>query len=57
MAALRALLRALWRYVRDWSGDSAYETYLRAPGARPLSRGRFWLESVERRYERPSRCC
>ncbi len=50
-------LRAVWRFVRDWSGDSAYETYLaRTPGPHQ-SRQSFYLDSLDRRYRGPSRCC
>lgn len=54
----RAALRGLWRFVRQWSGDAAYETYRqRTAEAAPLSRQDFWLESLRRRYDRVSRCC
>ena len=57
-ARARAALRGLWRFVRQWSGDAAYETYRRrAAEAPPLSRRDFWLESLRRRYDRVSRCC
>jgi hypothetical protein len=54
---LRAL-RAAWRFVREWSGDSAYERYLERtqPEAR-LGRQAFYLDALERRYQGPSRCC
>ena len=63
-----AVRRALW-WVRQLSGDSAYDNYLRcvcqvaahAPEPRtapkPLSRKEFYLDSVRRRYSTPSRCC
>jgi hypothetical protein len=55
---LRAVLRVLWRRLREWSGDAAYETYLaRAGGRKPLSREAFYLDSLRRRYSRPTRCC
>ena len=57
-ARLRRALRTLWRRVREWSGDAAYETYLaRADGGPRLSREAFYLDSLRRRYSRPSRCC
>lgn len=53
-----AALRSLWTFVRQWSGDAAYETYCQRAGERaPLSRQDFWLESLQRRYDRVSRCC
>jgi len=53
--------RPLWQALRYWCGDSAYDRYLRAVrrrrGPAPLSRKAFYLEQVQRRYSRPSRCC
>ena len=57
MLRLRRVLGALWRGLREWSGDAAYETYVRRAGPQPLSREEFWLDSQRRRYERVSRCC
>ena len=56
-ARLGRWLSAFWRGMREWSGDAAYETYVRRAGAHPLSREEFWLDSQRRRYERVSRCC
>jgi len=54
----RPWLRAFWRWLREWSGDAAYETYVaRARGGEVLDRGAFYLDSLRRRYERPNRCC
>jgi hypothetical protein len=57
-ANVRRLLRALWRLLREWSGDAAYDTYAArvAKGDR-VSREAFYLESLRRRYSRPNRCC
>jgi uncharacterized short protein YbdD (DUF466 family) len=54
--------RILWRGLREWCGDAAYESYLRssskhASGSAKLSRERFYLEQLNRRYSRPNRCC
>jgi uncharacterized short protein YbdD (DUF466 family) len=61
---VRILLRRLWSGIRDWCGDSAYERYLIAVRKRnmsstcpPLSRDRFYVEQLNRRYSRPNRCC
>jgi hypothetical protein len=55
---LRGALRTLWHRLREWSGDAAYETYLARRGdGPPLSREAFYLDSLRRRYSRPSRCC
>ena len=57
-ARLRTAPRALWRFVREWSGDAAYETYLARPAPGPrLSREAFYLDSLHRRYRGLSRCC
>jgi hypothetical protein len=55
---LSRVLRAVVRGVREWSGDSAYEIYVtRARGGEVLDREAFYLDSLRRRYERPTRCC
>jgi len=52
------ILRLVWRRLREWSGDAAYETYLaRAGGGRRLTREEFYLDSLRRRYRQPNRCC
>ena len=54
-------LQVFWRGLRQWSGDSAYETYLacaeRQPAKKPLSATEFYVEQLNRKYSRPSRCC
>ncbi len=52
-------LGALWRALRQWSGDAAYETYLaRAGQGERLDAKAFYLESLRRRYRgAPDRCC
>jgi uncharacterized short protein YbdD (DUF466 family) len=53
--------RNFWRCLRQWSGDSAYETYLacaeRQPAKKPLSAAEFYVEQLNRKYSRPNRCC
>ncbi len=58
-APLPAALRVLWRSLRQWSGDAAYETYLARSGERePLDAKAFYLDSLDRRYRgEPDRCC
>ena len=57
-ARLRSALRTLWLRLREWSGDAAYETYAARVGkGTRVSREAFYLESLRRRYSRPSRCC
>jgi uncharacterized short protein YbdD (DUF466 family) len=60
--ATSRLLRRLWRGLREWCGDAAYERYLRsrvrksAPGC-ALTAEEFYVEQLNRRYSRPNRCC
>jgi hypothetical protein len=57
-APLRRALHALWRSLRQWSGDAAYETYLaRAGEGERLGPKAFYLDSLRRRYNEPNRCC
>jgi hypothetical protein len=61
------LARCAWLWLRQVSGDAAYENYLRCAGrqpalagataAAPLSRAEFYLDSLRRRYSTVSRCC
>ena len=55
-------LQRLWLGIREWCGDAAYEHYLRAHqrrcgSAAPLGREAFYLEELQKRYSRVSRCC
>ncbi len=55
---LRRWGRRFWRGLREWSGDAAYERYLRSTATRPkLTAEEFYLEQLNRRYSRPNRCC
>ena len=59
-AGARRLAGTAWSMLRAWCGDSAYEAYLRRAreGAAPaLTREQFWLDTLQRRYSRPTRCC
>lgn len=56
------LLRRLWRGLREWCGDAAYERYLRSAATkssscRALTAKEFYVEQLDRRYSRPNRCC
>jgi len=56
--AARTTARRLWSWLRQVSGDAAYETYLRhATAGAQLTRTQFYLDSVSRQYSTPSRCC
>jgi len=65
---LRATSRQGWSWLRQVSGDAAYDNYLRsihraslstseAAVAPPLSPADFYLDTVRRRYSSISRCC
>jgi uncharacterized short protein YbdD (DUF466 family) len=65
--ALKAIAAIWWRVAsgfREWfrgaEGDQAYENYLRfaskQPG-RPMTREEFYLDRLQHKYSRPSRCC
>jgi hypothetical protein len=61
-------LKWFWWWLRQVSGDAAYENYLASLGrpgegnaccgsGRAVSREEFYLESLHRRYSGVSRCC
>jgi uncharacterized short protein YbdD (DUF466 family) len=58
---LKQAARLFWRGLREWSGDAAYDRYLACANHesrnKPLSRGEFYVEQLNRKYARPNRCC
>lgn len=58
---LRKEAKTLWRRLREWSGDAAYERYVRAATRHEqkcvATREQFYLQQLERRYSKPNRCC
>ena len=57
---MRRLWSWLWSWLRQVSGDAAYENYLRHASASrclPLTRSQFYVDSARRQYSTPSRCC
>lgn len=61
-ALARRVLRKIWRGLREWCGDYAYERYLRSTATRTsashkLTAAEFYVEQLNRRYSRPNRCC
>jgi uncharacterized short protein YbdD (DUF466 family) len=51
-----------WRFLRQVSGDDAYERYLRHmaerhPGETPMSRAEHFRFCQEQKWSRISRCC
>jgi uncharacterized short protein YbdD (DUF466 family) len=58
----RVVLRRIWRGIREWCGDAAYERYIRSRakhscGAALLTREEFYLSQLQKKYSRVSRCC
>jgi uncharacterized short protein YbdD (DUF466 family) len=58
----RRMARRIWRGLREWCGDAAYENYLRSKSkqsgsCRTLTPAEFYVEQLNRRYSRPNRCC
>jgi uncharacterized short protein YbdD (DUF466 family) len=63
--------RTMWVWLRQVSGDAAYDNYLRSmrrsaacdlpvlagSAHTPLSREDFYLDALRRRYSTISRCC
>ncbi len=59
---VQRFIRRAWRGLREWCGDTAYERYLDSKGRRgagpiTLTREEYYVEQLNRRYSRPSRCC
>lgn len=62
---IRGFFARAWAWLRQVSGDAAYETYVRhsaqraggATAPKPLTRAEFYVDSVRRRYSKVSRCC
>ncbi len=59
-----ATLRRAWAYLRELTGDDAYERYLThwqsrhgAEGGTPLDRAAFVREEQRRKWEGVRRCC
>jgi len=54
-------LAKFWQGLREWCGDSAYEKYAQCAmrqGSKPtLTAAQFYVEQLNRKYSRPSRCC
>jgi len=56
------MLRAAWGWLREVSGDDAYERYLRHhaqrhPGALAPSRREFYAQELQRKWSGVNRCC
>lgn len=60
--AMTTHLRRLWSYLREVTGDDAYERYLAHhrqshPDESPLSRDQYFRERQDRKWSKISRCC
>jgi uncharacterized short protein YbdD (DUF466 family) len=58
----RILVLRIWRGIREWCGDAAYERYLESHarhccGVAVLTREEFYLSQLQKKYSRVSRCC
>lgn len=58
VACSRAFATAWW-WLRQVTGDAAYDNYLHSSGSQPhnLSRVQFYRDSLRRKYSSINRCC
>jgi uncharacterized short protein YbdD (DUF466 family) len=59
---LWSVVARVWLGIREWCGDAAYDRYLKSQKrttctAVLLTREQFYLEQLQKRYSRVSRCC
>lgn len=60
MTSLRKLLRGLWNYLREVSGENDYARYCEhvlKHGGGPMTRQAFYLQQHEDKNSHPNRCC
>ena len=55
-------LKQVWRFIREMTGDDAYERYLahlrsHHPGGEVLTRREYFKLAQERKWSKVSRCC
>jgi len=55
-------LRQAWQYLRQVTGDDAYERYVAHsrqahPGETPLTRQQYFRKRQEEKWSKVSRCC
>jgi uncharacterized short protein YbdD (DUF466 family) len=55
-------VKRAWSYLREVTGDDAYERYLAHhrethPGEAPLARDQYFRDRQERKWSKISRCC
>lgn len=59
---LKLLPKHLWQYVRQVTGDDAYERYVAHQqvahaGEAPLTRHQFFKKRQDEKWSKVSRCC
>jgi uncharacterized short protein YbdD (DUF466 family) len=59
---IAAELRRAWRYLREVTGDDAYERYLAHhqkahPDRTPMTREQYFRKRQEEKWSKVSRCC
>lgn len=59
---LRRLSTSGWRFVRQVSGDDAYERYLAHqrqahPDQSPMNRDQYFRARLDHKWSKVSRCC
>ncbi len=57
---VRNMLVRIWIYLREVSGENDYARYCartKLLGGKPPSARTFYLEQLERKNSRPTRCC
>ena len=59
---LSAELKQVWQYLRQVSGDDAYERYLAHhrqthPGKVPMTQEQYFKKRQEEKWSKVSRCC
>ena len=57
-----AELRKIWQYLRQVSGDDAYERYLAHhrqahPGEVPMTQEQYFKKRQDEKWSKVSRCC
>jgi Selenoprotein, putative len=57
---IRKIASSLWNYLREVSGENDYARYcarVKLRGGKPPSPRAFYVEQLERKNSRPTRCC
>ena len=59
---ISAELKQIWRYLRQVSGDDAYERYLvhhrqAHPGEAPMTQEQYFRKRQDEKWSKVSRCC